>query len=87
MKSHDEKDGGLGVTFLLGTIGGDYLLSQMSIIVGLRQSYKKHITMEFDWNTAEANAGQENSSVNLRLFHEFLSGSDLEVVVALKCWG
>jgi len=85
-KSHDEKGGGLGVTFILGTIGGDYLLSQTSLVIGSKQSYKKQIAMEFDWNTAEANAGQGNSSVNLRVIHEFLGGLDLEVVVALKCW-
>ena len=84
-KSHDEKGGGLGVTFILGTIGGDYLLSQTSLVIGSKQSYKKQIAMEFDWNTAEANAGQGNNSVNLRVIHEFLGGLDLEVVIALKC--
>jgi len=39
--------------------------------------------MDFDWTTAEANAGQEGLLI-LRVIHESIVDSDFEISVSLK---
>ena len=64
-----------------------YLLNQSSFNVKVStkdKRWKKHIKLEFDWNTAEANAGgQGQKQAILRVLHESLSGRDFELVIAL----
>mmetsp|Transcript_22044 Transcript_22044/g.47942 ORF Transcript_22044/g.47942 Transcript_22044/m.47942 type:complete len:2140 (-) Transcript_22044:37-6456(-) len=86
-KANQGKNGGLGVTFVLGTLKGGYLLNKSSLSVpGFQKekSWKKHIRMDFDWNTADANAGQDQHLIVLRVLHEFASDSDFEILVSLK---
>ena len=84
-KSND-KVGGLGVTLVLGSLVGGYLLDQSSFSIPEfkhEKCWKKHIGMTFDWETAESNAGDKNLVV-IRVIHEFTSGVDFELMVTLK---
>lgn len=86
-KGNQDKNGGLGVTLVLGTLKGGYLLNQSSFNVPdfmKGKSWKKHIRMDFDWNTAEANGGQDQNQIVVRVLHEFIGSSDYEIVVSLK---
>jgi hypothetical protein len=84
-KKSQDKGGSMGVALLLGTLRGGYLLSQTSFVVLPRQSWTKHIVMDFDWSIAGANAGQDqNHLVVLRVLHEFLSDLDFEIIISLK---
>ena len=86
-RSNQDKSGGLGVTVVLGTLKGGYLLDQRSFNVpGPRKekSWKKSIRMDFDWTTAEVNGGTDQNLVVLRVIHEFVGGLDFEMVVSLK---
>ena len=80
-KKSQDKGVSMGVALLLGTLRGGYLLSQASFVVISRQSWRKHIVMEFDWRIA----GQDqNDLVILRVIHEFLSDSDFKIIISLK---
>ena len=82
------KNGGLGVTLVLGSLEGGYLLDQSSFNIPefkKEKWWKKHIRMNFDWNTAESNAGQDQNLVVVRVLHEFTSDLDFEIMVTLKC--
>mmetsp|Transcript_40669 Transcript_40669/g.73328 ORF Transcript_40669/g.73328 Transcript_40669/m.73328 type:complete len:383 (-) Transcript_40669:165-1313(-) len=86
-KSNHGKKGGKGVTLVLGSLKGGYLLDQSSFNVPefkKEKWWKKHIRMQFDWNTAESNAGQDQNLVVLRVLHEFTSGFDFEITLKLK---
>ncbi|KAL7542850.1 hypothetical protein ACHAXR_012148 [Thalassiosira sp. AJA248-18] len=81
------KNGGLGVAVVLGTRKGGYLLNKSSFNVPefrKEKCWKKSIRMDFDWGTAEVNAGQDQNLVVLRVLHEFTSGLDFEIVVSLR---
>jgi len=80
------KGGGFGVMLVLGTLKGGYMLNQTSFNVPEARNdkcWKKHIRMDFDWTTAEANAGQEGLLI-LRVIHESIVDSDFEISVSLK---
>ena len=86
-RSNQGKGNGFSVAIVLGTLNGVYLLNQSSFNVKVStkdKRWKKHIKLEFDWNTAEANAGgQGQKQAILRVLHESLSGHDFELVIAL----
>ena len=80
------KGGGFGVMLVLGTFKGGYMLNQTSFNVPEAKKdkcWKKHIRIDFDWTTAEANAGQEGLIV-LRVIHESIVDSDFDISVSLK---
>lgn len=80
------KGGGFGVMLVLGTLKGGYMLNQTSFNVPEARNdkcWKKHIRMNFDWTTAETNAGQEGLIV-LRVIHESIVDSDFDISVSLK---
>jgi len=80
------KGGGLGVMLVLGTLKGGYMLNQSSFNVPEARNdkcWKKHIRMDFDWTTAEANAGQEGLLI-LRVIHESIIDNDFEIAISLK---
>lgn len=80
------KGGGFGVMLVLGTLKGGYMLNQTSFNVPEARNdkcWKKHIRMDFDWTTAEVNAGQEGLVI-LRVIHESIVDSDFEISVSLK---
>lgn len=84
-KKSQDKGGSMGVALLLGTLRGGYLLSQTSFAVLPRQSWTKHIVMDFDWSIAGDNAGQDqNHLVVLRVLHEHESDLDFEIIISLK---
>lgn len=73
----------LGVSFILGTREGGYLLSHSSIYVVKKPSWKRPICMDFDSRIAETHTGQHPKSVILRVLHEFVGGLDLEFIILL----
>ena len=80
------KGGGFGVMLVLGTLKGGYMLNQTSFNVPEARNdkcWKKQVRMDFDWTTAEANAGQEGL-VLLRVIHESIVDSDFEIIFSLK---
>ena len=87
-KSNQGKDGGMGVTVLLGTLKGGYLLECLSFNIPEQHKkekrWTKKICMRFDWTTAESNSGQGQHLVVVRMIHEFASNVDYEVMVTLK---
>ena len=85
-KGNQEKSGGLGVSIVLGTLKGGYLLGQSSFNVPdfkREKCWKKRVRVDFDWTTAEVNGGPGQNSVVVRVIHEFMSGLDMEMVVSL----
>lgn len=78
-----DKSNRLGVTVVLGTREGGYLLNHSSFNVVMKQAWKNRIDMDFDLNTAETHAGQGCKSVVLRIIHEFAMGLDLEILIPL----
>ena len=81
--TNQDRSNRLGVTFILGTREGGYLLNYSTTNAVMKQSWKKLIRMDFDLITAETHAGQHNKSVVLRVFHEFVSDLDIEIVILL----
>ena len=77
---------GFNVALVLGTLTGGYLLNQTSISMPeSKKSWKKHLKMEFDWNTAESNAARGGQNlIVLRVVHESVSDMDFEVLISLK---
>jgi hypothetical protein len=81
--STQDKSNRLGVTVVLGTREGGYLLNHSSFNVVMKQAWKIRIDMDFDLNTAEIHSGQGCKSIVLRIIHEFVGGLDLEVIISL----
>jgi hypothetical protein len=85
-KGNQDKNGGLGVSIVLGTFTGGYLLGHSSFNVSefkKEKSWKKHVRLDFDWTTAEVHGGPGQYRVIVRIIHEFTTGLDLEIVVSL----
>lgn len=85
-KTKQDKGAGQGVTIALGTLAGGYLLNHTSFNVPMPKDdkhWKKNVRLAFDWTTAEVNGGDDGVIV-MRIIHEFVHGSDLEVLVSLK---
>jgi len=82
------RNGGRGVTLVLGSLRGGYLLDQSSFDIpeskGGGGQWKKRVRMRFDWNAAESNSGEHQHPLTLRVLHEFASGLDLEMTLSLK---
>ena len=81
--NNQDKSSGLGVSFILGTREGGYLLNHSTATVVMKESWKKSIRMDFDLITAETHAGQHPRSVVLRIIHEFVSDLDFEIVILI----
>lgn len=82
----DDKMQSMSVALVLGTMRGGYLLQTSSFALPQYQKDKfwtKTVGLDFDWNLAEANGG-EDTSVVLRVLHEFAHSIDLELVISLK---
>lgn len=76
----------MSVTLILGTCKGGYLLQMSTFAIPQNQReqiWKKMLRLDFDWSIADANRGDE-SSVVLRVIHEFAHSADLELTVSLK---
>lgn len=85
-RTRQDKGAGQGVTIALGTLKGGYLLNHTSFNVPMPRDdkhWKKNVRLAFDWTTAEVNSGDDGVIV-IRIIHEFVQGSDLEVLVSLK---
>ena len=83
---NNDKIQSMSVALVLGTLKGGYLLQASSFVIPQYQKDKfwtKVVGLDFDWNLADVNGG-EDTSVVLRVLHEFAHSIDLELVISLK---
>lgn len=86
-KSSKDGNQSMCVSVVLGTLKGGYLLQTSSFIIPRELKDKfwtKKVSLDFDWNLAEANGGDDNC-VLLRVLHEFAHTIDLELSISLDC--
>ena len=78
---HKNHGGPVSLSLVLGTPQRRTLLAYLSIRMG-RESVKVDLT--FDWNTANADGGQNGGAVILRLLLDETRGLDSEITVPLR---
>lgn len=85
-KSTNKKE--YGNSFTLVLVVGSYkqrmLLAESSLVVSRTGTWTVTKELDFDWQLANANAGEGNGKVVLRLLWEEVRGLDAEMVVPLK---
>lgn len=76
--------GPMTVALVLGTPQRRTLLAHCTISASHHHTIKKAVDLEFDWKTANADGGESDGVVILRLLLEDVRGLDSEIVVPLR---
>ncbi len=74
----------MNLALVLGTPRRRTLLSYQSIAIGRNGTVKKSVNISFDWNTANANGGEDGGVVILRLLLSDVRGLDSEIAIPLR---
>jgi hypothetical protein len=74
----------MNLALVLGTPQRRTLLSYQSIGIGRNGTVKKSVNISFDWNTANANGGEDGGVVILRLLLSDVRGLDAEIAIPLR---
>lgn len=72
------------LALVLGTPQRRTLLSHQSIGIGRSGTVKKSMNLSFDWNTANADGGEDGGVVILRLLLSDVRGLDSEIAIPLR---
>jgi len=81
-----EKENSYGtLAIILGTVRNSMLLSSKSLKIPVRNKLLlTKFELKFDWKMANANGGNKNGHMKLRLINEIVRGLDVEYIVPLR---